>query len=507
MIVSEQQHSNMGEKSISPYLPQQLGILHRLTNLTNQHLAYLPELLEVMGREICNAIETTQFSLIALCNPQTKQLELTVTAGLGVEKLPFFKLNGNLETRDTLWDWPDKSISVNIDTDLLVQVFTTGVSQLFQSTRQETESVVSEFAPSPSSCTSRLCAFTPSSMYAVAIESAQAGRLGVIAIGNWDNPHAFNSATQNLLDAVAEVAAIAIHNGRMIQALQEQEKILTKQNETLLEQNRELEKTRHQIQLQNLQLLEAATLKSQFLGTMSHELRTPLNVILGLSQVLLRQKISNLSEPQVDMVQRILNNGNHLLAIINDMLYFANVQAGRLSFKIEEFNLTTLILTTVAEHRSLAEHKLLNLQVEVNLTHPLVVNDSARLKQVLVKLLLNAIKFTETGSIKVKVWETSSDRIAIAVQDTGIGIAQSNLEYIFEQFRQVDQSNTRKYGGIGLGLAITKSLVEIMQGTINITSKLGEGSTFCVELPRIVNSQGWDREVKPPSNPSNRLIF
>jgi signal transduction histidine kinase len=203
------------------------------------------------------------------------------------------------------------------------------------------------------------------------------------------------------------------------------------------------------------------------------------------------------------MVQRILNNGNHLLTIIDDMLYFGNVEAGRLSFQVEEFNLTTLILTTVAEHRSLAEDKLLDLQVEVNLTSPFVVNDSARVKQVLVKLLLNAIKFTETGSVKVKVWEISSERIAIAVQDTGIGIAESDLEYtIFEQFRQVDQTNTRKYGGIGLGLAITKSLVEIMQGTINITSKLGEGSTFCVELPRQVNSQGWDREVKPSSKPT-----
>ena len=115
-----------------------------------------------------------------------------------------------------------------------------------------------------------------------------------------------------------------------------------------------------------------------------------------------------------------------------------------------------------------------------------MVNDSVRLKQVLVKLLLNAIKFTETGSIKVKAWE-SGDRIAIAVIDTGIGIAEPDLEHIFEQFRQVDQTTTRNYGGTGLGLAITKSLVEIMQGIITVKSKLGQGSTFKIELPRIVS--------------------
>lgn len=507
MIVSEQQHNNMGEESISPHLPQQLGILHRLTNLTNQHLSHLPELLEVMVREICDAIESTQFSLIALSNPQTQQLELTATAGLGVEKLALLKLNSNLDPKDSLWSKSMESISVNTNTDLLVQVFATGISQMFQSTKPELEYVAEEFAPSPSSCIPRFCNLTPASMYAVAIESAPAGRLGVLAIGNWENPHAFNTATQNLVDAVGEVAAIAINNARMIKALEEREELLAKQNEILLEQNRELDKTRQKIQLQNVQLLEVAELKSQFLGTMSHELRTPLNVILGLSQVLLRQRISTLSEPQVDMVQRILNNGNHLLAIIDDMLYFANIEAGRLSFQVAEFNLTNLILTTVAEHRSLAEDKLLDLQVEINLNSPLIVNDSARLKQVLVKLLLNAIKFTETGSVKVKAWEISSDRIAIAIQDTGIGIEESDLEYIFEQFRQVDQSNTRNYGGIGLGLAITKALVEIMQGTINITSKLGEGSTFCVELPRKVNYQNWDGEIPFPSKPANRLIF
>jgi signal transduction histidine kinase len=375
----------------------------------------------------------------------------------------------------------------------LAQVFATGVPHLFQDSREEKKSFAPGYNAASFASVPVFCSFIPSSMYAVAINSAQAGRLGVLAIGNWDNPHALDANSQNLLDAVSEVAAIAINNDRMVQALAEQEERLNRQAKILLEQQRELENSRHQIQFQKLQLSEVTKLKSQFLATTSHELRTPLNIILGLSQVLLRRRVSSLSAQQVDMVQRIFNNGKHLLEIIDDMLYFATVKAGGLSLKAEEFNLTALVLTTIAEHRFLAEEKFLNLQVEVNLDHPLVLNDSARLKQILVKLLLNAIKFTETGGITVKLWEISSDRIAIAVQDSGIGIAESDIENIFEQFRQVDQTTTRKYGGTGLGLGITKSLVEVMQGTITTTSKLGEGSTFCVELPKQVKTEGWGK--------------
>ena len=424
MVLSGQQYANPREQLTSLRISQQLRILQRLTSLTNQGLTNLPQLLEQVVKEVCDAIDIAQFCFIALHNPQTKQLELTAKVGIDAEKLSYLQLNDNLE-----------------------------------------------------------CAYS-FPMYAIAIESAQAGRLGVLAIGNWDNPYAFDVSSQNLLNALGGVVAIAINSARMSTALKEREERLNRQTEMLLEQNLELEKTRHQIQLQNLQLLEATKLKSQFLGTTSHELRTPLNVILGLSQVMLRQRVATLSEKQIDMVQRILNNGNHLLEVIDDMLNFATVQAGCFSLQIAEFDLTTLVSTTVAECRSLAEEKLLNLQVEINLDHSLVVNDSARIKQVLVKLLLNAIKFTETGNITIKLWETSSDRIAMAIQDSGIGIAESDLEKIFEEFCQVDQTTTRKYGGAGLGLAITKSLVEILQGTIAVVSQLGEGSTFCIELPR-----------------------
>ncbi|MFN6569969.1 ATP-binding protein [Dendronalium sp. ChiSLP03b] len=489
MIFGGQQHTNLAEKSISCHMFKQLEILQRLTNSINQQLIYLPQLLDKIVQEVCNVIDDAQFCFIALHNPQTQQLELNAKAGIDVDKLFLLKLSGDIEGRDA-WSRREASICDRVPahtkSNSLYQVFATGIPQLFQGSKNTEESIVKDCPVFLHPCFSMFSYFNPSSMYAVAIESAQAGRLGVLVIGNWEDTHAFDVTSQKLLDAVVDVVAIAINNARMDRAFKEQEEHLARQTAILLEQTRELEKNRHQIQLQNLQLSEAAKLKSQFLATTSHELRTPLNVILGLSQVMLRQRNSTLSEQQIDMLQRILSNGNQLLEVLEDMLYFTTVEAGCLSLQVEEFNLATLVLTTVAEHHSVAEKKLLNLQVDINLVHPFVVNDSNRLKQVLVKLLLNAIKFTETGGIAVKLWEISRDRIAIAVEDSGIGIAESDLEYIFEQFRQVDQTTTRKYSGTGLGLAITKSLVEIMQGTISVTSKLREGSTFCVELPRTI---------------------
>jgi signal transduction histidine kinase len=457
---------------------QHLGVLRRLTNLINQQVMDLPGLLEVMVQEVYNAIDGADFCLMALYNTQNQKLELTSHAGIGTEKLPLLKLT-------------DTKLG------LLSQVFVKGAAQLFQRNRKQENSP--DFTLSP----------LPASIYAVPI-SVQGGELGVLAIGNWKNFDTLNVTSQNLVDGVGEVAAIALNNAKIIKALEEREERLSIQNEILVSQSRELEKNKQQNHLQNLQLLEAAQLKSQFLANTSHELRTPLNVILGLSQVLLRQRSSSLSEQQADMMRRILNNGNQLLTIVEDMLYFAKVEAGRLPFKLEEFDLSALVLKTVAENCCRAEKKGLNLQVQVNLDSPLVVNDSIRLKQVLLKLLLNAIKFTKTGSIEIKVWEIANDknnRVAIAVKDTGIGIAETDLEEIFEQFRQVDQSIARKYGGTGLGLAITKSLVEVMQGSISVNSEIGQGSTFHVELPRVVKCEACNWEIEQPTPSSNRVIF
>jgi signal transduction histidine kinase len=200
----------------------------------------------------------------------------------------------------------------------------------------------------------------------------------------------------------------------------------------LAQQNQELERQRQQLQLQNLQLLEAARLKSQFLATMSHELRTPMNAVIGFSQLLLRQRQQTLTRQQVDMVDRILNNGKHLLALINEILDLSKIESGRLELKLEAFNLATLVQSTAEELRSLADEKHLALHVHTDLQNANVINDSTRLRQILVNIISNGIKFTQTGGVQVEVTENSPERLAITVKDTGIGIAEDELQHIFE---------------------------------------------------------------------------
>lgn len=434
---------------------QQLRTLQQLTNLLNQRLTDLPGLLREMVGSVASTIPGAQFCFIMLNNPQCNGMVLTVTAGDCMEKR-------RMEDTFSLKD------------GLLSQVFLTGEAQLIQSSD-------SDFEPSGE---------VPAAIYAVAIESVQEGRLGVLAIGNWEDRSAFDEEDRNLLVAVGEQAAIAIDNARMIKALEEQEARLEHQNEMLATQNQELEIQRQQLQLQNLQLLEAARLKSQFLATMSHELRTPMNAIIGFSQLLLRQRQNPLTSQQADMMERILNNGKHLLTLINEILDLSRIEAGRLELKLEAFNLVTLIQATADELRSLADEKHLGLHIHADLPNSNAINDSGRLRQILVNLLSNAIKFTETGSVEVELREISPDRFLLTVKDTGIGIAEKELEHIFEEFRQVDQTLTKKYAGTGLGLAITKSLVELMHGTITVESKLGQGSTFRIELPKTVQNSG-----------------
>ncbi|HEY9727633.1 MAG TPA: ATP-binding protein [Chroococcales cyanobacterium] len=457
---------------------QQLRILQQLTNLLNQRLTDLPGLLREMVKGLVGAIPGAQFCFIMLNNPQCDGLVLTVTAGSGTEKLrledAFCPKNG-----------------------LLSKVFLTGQSQLIQG----------------SDCHSPRLEEVPAAIYAVAIESVQAGRLGILAIGNWEDEKAFDEEDQNLLVAVGEQAAIAIDNARMIKALEEQEARLERQNEILAAQNQELERQGQQLQLQNLQLLEAARLKSQFLATMSHELRTPMNAVIGFSQLLLRQRQNPLTSHQVDMVDRILNNGKHLLALINEILDLSKIEAGRLELKLEPFNLEALVRATTDELRALADEKGLPLYIHTNLNNPIAINDSVRSRQILVNLLSNAIKFTENGSVEVDVQELNPERFAIVVKDTGIGIAEDELEHIFEEFRQVDQTLTKKYPGTGLGLAITESLVNLMQGSITVESQLGQGSIFRIELPRVVQPstqimhQASERTtIFKPEKPENSIL-
>ena len=275
--------------------------------------------------------------------------------------------------------------------------------------------------------------------------------------------------------------AIRIHQAE--QAVELANKRLRATNELLVSKNKELERQQQQIKQQNIQLQKAYRLKSEFLATMSHELRTPMNAIMGFSQLLLRQYPDPLSSQQQNLVQRIFNNSKSLLDMINEMLDFSKIEAGKLKPTPQRFNLTNLVNLTTEELRSLAVQKQLQLTTHIELTDPILFQDSNFIKRILINLLSNAIKFTEVGEIKVNVAEKNG-KIEIAVSDTGVGIAPENYENIFEAFRQADQSFTRQHSGTGLGLAITKSLVEMSQGKILLQSELGRASTFTIEIPR-----------------------
>jgi PAS domain S-box-containing protein len=241
------------------------------------------------------------------------------------------------------------------------------------------------------------------------------------------------------------------------------------------------------LQIENLHLAEADRLKTQFMATMSHELRTPLNAILGFSDLLLRQFKSDQQPQQRAMLECIFRNGKHLLSMIEEILDFSKLKENHLELKLEVLDLAQLVQATAEEMRPRAVEKHLHLEVETEQPNLAIVNDSMRLRQILINLLSNAIKFTDAGTVRVRVYEVSRDRVAIAVSDTGIGIDPIDQAHIFQAFRQLNQSIVRRHSGTGLGLSITAALVQAMQGKITVESQLGEGSTFRVELPRRVS--------------------
>jgi len=434
---------------------QQLRTLQQLTNLLNQRLSNLPELLKVMAQATYKTIAHAEVCLIALYNSH-QEVMLTVAAGEQTE---------NIDLKQVF----------SLENGVLKSVFTHGNPVIYHND-QGIEQL-------------------PHLMYGVGIESAKSGRLGILAVGRWhqnvrENFQAtFNEEDQKLLKAVGEQAAIAIDNARLIKTLEEGEERLEQQNKILAQQNQELEKQQRHIKLQNIKLLEAARLKSQFIATMSHELRTPMNAIIGFSQLLLRQVKETLKPQHTQMLERILSNGKTLLALINDILDLSKMEAGRLELRLERCNLQTVISDTVEELRSLADEKKIALNFRSELKNPWVTNDSTRIRQVIINLLSNAIKFTEEGSVTVIVRELPENWIKIMVQDTGIGMTEEEKSQIFEAFRQVDQTLTRKYPGTGLGLAITDSLVSLMGGEITVHSVIHQGSSFEVKLPREVKEE------------------
>ncbi len=306
----------------------------------------------------------------------------------------------------------------------------------------------------------------------IAVEMMKSGAADYLLKGKIE-PNTLSRAINNAIRVSKAEQAVKLANQR-----------LRESNQLLFSKNLELEKQQQKIKLQNIKLQESYNLKSDFLSTMSHELRTPMNAIMGFSQLLLRQQSDPLSSQQQNLVERIFHNSNNLLNMINEMLDFSKIEAGKLEINPQQFDLAYLTKLTVEELRSLAIEKGLALVADIQLKDNFIVQDANFVKRIIINLLSNAIKFTESGQVTVQVKEVNETKIAIAIIDTGVGIAPEDRDKIFEAFRQADQSFTRQHAGTGLGLAITDSLTKMMGGKILLNSTLGEGSTFTVEIPR-----------------------
>jgi signal transduction histidine kinase len=279
--------------------------------------------------------------------------------------------------------------------------------------------------------------------------------VGAVALGPRRSGQGYSRDDRKLLMTLAAQAGTAIHVAQLAE-----------------EQRRKLE--------------DANRLKSEFLATMSHELRTPLHAIIGYTDVQLTGMTGALTDEQTEYQERVLANADHLLKLIDDVLDIAKIEAGRMDLVKKPFVVKEWLRDFVDMTRTLAEQKDLTYEVVLDEHMPdALVGDAGRITQVALNLVSNAVKFTNTGGVRVDISRRGQNVWALAVKDTGIGIAVHAQEYIFDEFRQADGSTSREFGGTGLGLAIVRKLALLMGGNVRVESKPGEGSTFTVLLPLV----------------------
>jgi signal transduction histidine kinase len=241
---------------------------------------------------------------------------------------------------------------------------------------------------------------------------------------------------------------------------------------------------------QALALEQASTAKSQFLANISHEFRTPLNAILGYTSMLLSNLYGGMDETQRRVLSRVDANSRHLLVLISDILDISRIEAGRMPVQISSFRIDEVVSQVTEEMEAVIARSPVSVQFALAPRVPAIRSDQQKIKQVLVNLLSNALKFTHEGSIRVTTgFDRRSGVVTIEVRDTGIGIAATDQQRIFEDFQQVDNSTTKPYSGTGLGLSICRRFADMLGGRIAVQSELGVGSTFRLSLPTRARTQ------------------
>jgi signal transduction histidine kinase/CheY-like chemotaxis protein len=302
----------------------------------------------------------------------------------------------------------------------------------------------------------------------------------------------FTDLEAALVRVLTNQAAIALENARLYDSLRRQ-----------LDQ---IEAQRKELVLANAQMQEVSRLKSEFLANMSHELRTPLNAIMGFSELLKDNLAGPLTEQQrQDCLQTIHTSGQHLLALINDVLDLSKIEAGRMDLLAESFVVEPALREVLHVIQPLAMKKEIEISISVHPEDLTVYADKSKVKQVMYNLLSNAIKFTPAGGHVTVTARPDGKLVRVAVADSGIGIPREHHDDIFTAFFQVQSGDNREYQGSGLGLALTKRLVELHGGIIRFESEPGRGTTFSFTLPTAagVRPQARRRILIVEDNPSN----
>jgi PAS domain S-box-containing protein len=251
-------------------------------------------------------------------------------------------------------------------------------------------------------------------------------------------------------------------------------------------------------------LREHDRLKSAFVSNISHELRTPLNVIIGLCQLLARDRQLPLAALQNEAVTRMERNARSLLELVNDLLDYSRLEAGRAALHLENVDVNGIVREIVEDYVDETKEKRIELRAEISPELGHILTDKHKLQQVLSNLIGNAVKFTTAGSVTISATPVNAEHWCLEVRDTGIGISSEALTYIFDEFRQVDDRLARSYGGTGLGLAITRKIVELLEGEISVESQPDAGSRFRIVWPRRIRQRTGtgslvEKVVPPPS--------